>query len=115
MFYPDIDSLFDVSIADALVDDDSNSGLGDVVDYTCLAMVYLVRHAVAMSDKVHGIFITHVKAVTNPFCTAPFAFISTISPTLYSISTGASIDPSPILILSKVCRQRNHTLLFELA
>lgn len=47
-----VDSLFDVSIADLLVDDDSDCGFGDIVDYTSFSMVDFVRHAVEISASI---------------------------------------------------------------
>ena len=44
MFDANIDALLDVSITDTLVDDDANSGLGDIVDDAGFAVVDFVRH-----------------------------------------------------------------------
>ena len=45
MLDADIDSLFDVSITDSLVDYDADGGFGYVVDDTGFAMVDFVGHA----------------------------------------------------------------------
>ena len=45
MFDSDVDSLLNVAVAYFLVDDNANSGAGDVVDDASLAMVYFVGHA----------------------------------------------------------------------
>ena len=45
MLDADIDSLFDVSVTDSLVDYDADGGFGDIVDDTGLAMVDFVGHA----------------------------------------------------------------------
>ena len=45
MLDADIDSLFDVSITDPLVDDDADGRFGNIVNDTSFAMVDFVGHA----------------------------------------------------------------------
>lgn len=45
-----INALFDVAVANALIDDDADGGFGDVVNYSSFAMVNFVGHAVEMSN-----------------------------------------------------------------
>ena len=45
MLNPDIDSLFNVTVTNPLVDDDTHSRFCDVVYDAGLAMIYFVWHA----------------------------------------------------------------------
>lgn len=45
MLDPDADTLLNVAVADFLVDDYTDGGTGDVVDYASLAVIDFVGHA----------------------------------------------------------------------
>ncbi len=46
-----VNALFNVAVADALVDDDAHGGFGYVVDYSGFAVVDFMGHAVGMSNS----------------------------------------------------------------
>lgn len=64
VFDSDVDSLLDVSVADLLVDDDTDGGLGNVVDYTSLSVVDLEWHTLLDST-----IDSDIDDVTDPACT----------------------------------------------
>ena len=72
MLDPNIDTLLDVAVADFLVDDYTNGGTGDVVNYSGLAMIDFVGHALLNStigfdvdditDSVRGLLVVVVSS-----------------------------------------------------
>ena len=68
----DVDALLDVAVADNLVEDDTERGLGHVVHNARLAVVPLVRHTISMSagssrhDSSSASRKSHVAGNTNP-------------------------------------------------
>lgn len=120
MLDPNVDSLFQVAVANLLVDYDPDRGFGDIVDDSRLAVIDFVRHSAGcqigfcpnrMENKASML------GTSDPFWTAPFAFISTISPTLWNCQRHGSVlvDISGVLVLSQVSGQFDHALLLEVA
>ena len=81
MLYTDIDSLLNISVSDSLVDDDADCGFGDVVDNSGFTVVHFVWHALRFLS-VQVLIFADERSKDYPFWTAPFALMSTISPTL---------------------------------
>ena len=86
----EVDALLDVAVADLLVDDDTDGGLGHVVNDTSLSVEVLVAACVLVSaeggcadDWRLSQRLRVVKTYGMPFWTAPLQTTSTMSPTLY--------------------------------
>ena len=91
MLDADVDPFLDVSVANALVYNDPHCGLSDVVDDAGFAVVDFMWHAVYYQN--HHTNSSQVRrGVADPFCTAPLALISTMSPTLRILSMYAEIQ-----------------------
>lgn len=72
MLDPNVDTLLDVAVAHFLVDDYTNGGTGDVVNYSGLAMIDFVRHALLdstvgfdvddITDSIRGLLVVVVSS-----------------------------------------------------
>lgn len=83
MLDANIDTLFDIAVADTFVDDDADSGFGDIVDNACFSVVHLVD-----SSFLHSTIDFEVHNIANP----------TILLALYSLPDK---DPRPYLYTAK--------------
>ena len=92
-----VDSLLDISISDSFVDYDTNGALGDIVDYSGLAVVDFVRHSMACQSSFR---MQLLKMVSIP---------------LLNSSIGLDVDDISNFVLPQVCRKLDHPLLLELS
>ena len=80
MFNSDVDSFLDTAVIDAFNDEDTNSSLSHIINDTGFSMIHFVRHP---ARELVG----PIRRISQyPFCTAPTALMSTMSPTLRKVS-----------------------------
>jgi hypothetical protein len=101
----EVDALLDVAVADLLVDDDTNSGLGHVVDDTSLAVVVLVTGYVLV--------IVEIALSLAAFVSGPDG--EDLRHALLDGTVADDIDDVTDLVLTKVGGQSDHALLLEIA
>lgn len=63
MLNAEVDTLLEVSVANDLLDNDTNGGLGNVVDNTGLTVVELVRHT--LLDRTVGLDVNDITNLVN--------------------------------------------------
>jgi hypothetical protein len=103
----DVDALLDVAVADLAVEDDTDGGLGHVVDDTGLSvvdLVWLCRVLVAMS-----------RGSASPWLEVCASIQDSTYHALLDGTIGDDINDIADLVLSEVGRQSDHTLLLEVA
>jgi hypothetical protein len=94
----DVDALLDVAVADLLVEDNTDGGLGDVVDDTSLSVVDLVGHTL----------LDGTCTCVSLLCLLQISIISGFR------TVGDDIDDITDLVLLEVGRERDHSLLLEI-